>query len=260
MMRKKSFGQHFLTNASIAQQIVEAADIQSSEVVVEVGPGEGALTQHIPDDHLFLLELDRDLLKHLKETYPKATIIHTDAATVEYAKILPKAKPWVLIGNLPYNAGTAIVMHALQQKYPPHRMVVMLQKEVGDRMMAEAGEMSLLSVAVQAYTVPTRVLNVKPGSFSPPPKVDSVVIRLDRREDVPENAEEIIGLAKAAFAHPRKQMHSVLRDALGIPSEKTKEILKSLGLSEAARPQELSVDEWEMCYNFLHGRSRRTDR
>lgn len=248
-MRKKSYGQHFLINPSVSRKIVEAADIQSDDVVVEVGPGGGALTDHLPKNALFLVELDRDLLASLEASYPSAHIVHADAATVNYPTFLPAMTPWILIGNLPYNAGTAIVMHALLLERPPRRMVVMLQKEVGDRMLAQPGSMSLLSVATQLYTTPSRVLNVKPGNFSPAPKVDSVVVRLDRRPDVHPQAEKIIALAKTAFSTPRKQLHGTLKEKGGIPSEKTKEILRSLGLPETARPQELSVENWVQLWN-----------
>ena len=147
------------------------------------------------------------------------------------------------MGNLPYNAGNAIIRQALASSRPPKRQVVMLQREVGEKMLAKPGEMSILSVAVQIYADVKRIATVKPGAFVPPPKVDSIVLALTPNQKS-TNPEAVIGLAKLAFAHKRKQMHRTLSDAGIGTSESLKAKLLALGLTEQARPEEVSVKNW----------------
>jgi 16S rRNA (adenine1518-N6/adenine1519-N6)-dimethyltransferase len=252
---KKSFGQHFLRDKSVLDKIVAAAEIGPDDVVVEIGPGRGALTDYLAfvGDRLILVEADRELIPELETKYPLAKIIQADAAHVDYAELLrastvPLEKgdnrgSWLLIGNLPYNAGNAIIRQALTSTNPPKRQVVMLQREVGEKMLAKPGDMSILSVAVQMYADVKRVATVKPGAFVPPPKVDSIVLLLTPNQKSAD-PEKVIALAKLAFAHKRKQMHRTLSDAGIGSSESIKAKLASLGLPEQARPEELSIEQW----------------
>jgi 16S rRNA (adenine1518-N6/adenine1519-N6)-dimethyltransferase len=241
---KKSFGQHFLRDRSVLDKIVAAAEIGPNDIVVEIGPGRGALTEHLAflGDRLILVELDRELISDLQTRFPEATIVNADAAHVDYAELVPSGE-WILVGNLPYNAGNAIIRQALISAKPPKRQVVMLQREVGEKMLAKPGEMSILSVAVQIYADVKRIATVKPGAFVPPPKVDSIVITLTPNQKC-DNPEAVIGLAKLAFAHKRKQMHRTLSDAGVGTSEAIKAKLLELGLTEQARPEEVSVKRW----------------
>lgn len=248
---KKSFGQHFLKDESIAKKIVDAAEIQEKDLVVEVGPGAGFLTKDIVSraDNLILIEADRDLIPNLEKKFSQTQIIQNDAAQVDYDEIT-KNRPWKFISNLPYNAGNAIIMKALSAKNPPRKMIIMVQKEVAERMVASAGEMSLLSVAVQIYTNPKIIFDVKPESFVPPPAVTSSVLVLDFNKKS-ENPEAIIKLAKFGFLARRKQLHKNLSAARIAPSTKIKEILLSLELSEKSRAQELGVMDWVTLQSLL---------
>ncbi|MFA5945676.1 MAG: rRNA adenine dimethyltransferase family protein [Patescibacteria group bacterium] len=261
---KKSYGQHFLRDQSVLEKIVAAAEIQPEDVVVEIGPGTGALTEHLRlplsplfqpphlglspsgerNSHLILIEADADLIPALEHKFPEAKIIQADAAQVDYGEAVGVGtKPWILVGNLPYNAGNAILMHALQAKYPPKRLVVMLQKEVGERMLGKPGSMSVLSVAVQLYAHVDKVCAVPPGAFNPPPKVDSMVLTLVPFSSTIDR-EAVIAVAKAGFANRRKQLHKNLAESGISTSEKVKDVLKSFGLSELARAEELTVEQW----------------
>ncbi len=256
---KKSFGQHFLRDQSVLDKIVAAAEIGSTDIVVEIGPGRGALTERLVEvgDRLVLIEADRDLIPELEIKFPKAKIIQADAAHVDYAELVSQVHApsseeggkgesqhaWILIGNLPYNAGNAIIRQALTSTRPPKRQVVMLQREVGEKMLAKAGDMSILSVAVQMYADVKRIATVKPGAFVPPPKVDSIVLSFTPNQKSPD-PEKVIALAKLAFAHKRKQMHRTLSDAGIGSSESIKAKLLTIGLTEQARPEELSVGQW----------------
>ena len=248
---KKSYGQHFLKDRSTIAKIIAAADLNVSDFVVEVGPGEGALTREIIDqvDQLVLIEADKDLISALEVNFEKAQIIHADAAQVDIDKIVDDQK-WIFVSNLPYNAANAILMNMLTAKNPPQKSVIMVQKEVGDKIVAKPGDMSVLSVAAQIYTNPTRVCKVKPGSFNPPPKVNSVVLNLEPC-DTPNNAEEIIKLAKAGFSSRRKQLHRNLVSAGIEGSDNIKKSLKELGLKETVRAQELSIEDWIRLFKLL---------
>ncbi|MDO8630596.1 MAG: rRNA adenine dimethyltransferase family protein, partial [Phycisphaerales bacterium] len=174
-----------------------------------------------------------------------------DAARVDYANIV--ATPWLLVGNLPYNAANAIIMHALESSTPPVRMVVMVQKEVGERLLGLPGCRGLLTVAVQLWADVERVCTVKPGAFVPPPKVDSMVVRITPKPRLSTGtrfvtqtrfAEEVIRVAKAGFANRRKQLHGNLAEAGVASSDVTKRTLVALGLPPTARAEELSIEEW----------------
>lgn len=245
MRAKKSFGQHFLRDQSVIDKIIAAAAPETDEVVVEIGPGTGALTSRLAEiapRELVLIEADHDLLPALHENFPQATVLSADAAEVDYSSIVGK-RPWVAVGNLPYNVGNAIVMKILTSPRPPRKLVVMVQKEVGDRMMAKPGDMGVLSVATQLYADVKRICLVKPGAFVPPPKVDSVVLELTPKPSN-QDREAIIALAKIGFANRRKQLQRNLVDASRASSEQIKDWFSETGISPAARAQELSLSQW----------------
>ncbi len=254
LVHKKSFGQHFLHEKGIIRSIIEALGPIDDEMVVEIGPGGGALTYElidlVPRGQLTLVEADKDLIPNLQEKY-SAAIVRADAAKVDFGAIVQE-RDWVLIGNLPYNAASAILMHALRAELPPLRSIIMVQKEQADRMLAKPGEMGLLSVAVQLYTQPRRLFNVKPGSFTPPPNVDSSVVELMTYTDVNTRLnEDILVLARAGFASRRKQLAGNLDGARLAPKMEVQRILQQIGLSAQARAQELSVDHWRALHGVL---------
>lgn len=249
---KKHLGQHFLRDISAIEKILNAVSWNSGEKIVEIGPGRGALTEPMyaklleegRAQDLVLIEIDEDLLEDLRSRFPLATVVHTDAVHGDWKKIV-EGKAWVLVSNLPYNVGTVIVNEAFWGTHPPAMAVVMLQKEVAERMVAEPPHMSLLSVALQLKTQGRRVCTVKPGAFVPPPAVDSVVLALAAHESYEkEHADRIISLAKKGFAHPRKQLRQTLAQVGEGTRESTSEILEKYGLSALARPEELPLSVW----------------
>lgn len=249
---KKQFGQHFLHDAHTVARILAEVDYMLVKKIVEVGPGRGALTHTLYKAlhaqgracDLVLIELDRDLLTHLTDTFPEATIINADACTLDWRELLQGAS-WALVSNLPYNAGTAILNGAWWNAHPPTYAVVMLQKEVGERILARPPHMSALGVALQLRSRGKRVCMVLPGSFIPPPKVDSLVLRLDIHAPVSlQEAERVMAFARVGFAHPRKQLQSTFARAGYASSADIRAALEVLGKSEFARPGELGVDDW----------------
>jgi len=247
MTLKKSFGQHFLHEKTVIQKIVDAINPNETELIVEVGPGGGALTEKLapmkPAGKLILIEADRDLIAPLKEKYEQAEVVFHDAVTISFDDIT-QSLSWNLVSNLPYNAAAAIIMNALTSHNPPKRQIVMVQKEQADRMLAKPGAMSLLTVAILLYTTPKRLFNVKPGAFNPPPKIDSTVLELLTPTDLPKDAEQIIQLAKVGVSSRRKQLHRNLSDAKECASGEVKTLLKEIGLKETVRAQELSIEQW----------------
>ncbi|MEK7632983.1 MAG: 16S rRNA (adenine(1518)-N(6)/adenine(1519)-N(6))-dimethyltransferase RsmA, partial [Patescibacteria group bacterium] len=214
MPLKKSYGQHFLHDKNIIAKIIAGVSVETGELLIEVGPGAGALTEGLADlagGGLALIEADRDLVPSLRDRFPQADIVQADAAIVDYDAITQN-RPWIFVSNLPYNAGNAILEKIFTSKNPPRQLVVMVQKEVGERMMAKAGEMSVLSVATQLYCDVERLFIVKPGAFVPPPKVDSIVLRMTTKTGEFDR-ESIIALAKIGFAHRRKQLRQTLAQA-----------------------------------------------
>lgn len=252
---KKSFGQHFLHEKNVIKKIIDAIRPKDFDLIVEVGPGGGALTKMLAPmkskGQLILIEADRDLIPGLKDDYPKAQIVEADAVKVSFDE-LTASLSWVLVSNLPYNAATAILMNALRSENPPKKLIVMVQKEQANRMLAKPGEMGLLSVATQFYTTAKRLFNVKPGAFTPPPNVDSTVLELTLRPDISKDTEAIIELAKYGFQNRRKQLHKNLSEAGNISSEKVKEALVQINLKETARAQELSIEQWKKLFEVLH--------
>ncbi len=252
---KKSFGQHFLRDATVVAAILRAAEPEKFSLIVEVGPGNGVLTRAIVRESQFaLIEADRDLIPALEQEFPSAKVIFADAARVDYADICRQLSRgqlsaptvrWLLVGNLPYNAANAIIMNALESECPPERMVVMVQKEVGERMLGLTPQSrGVLTVAVQMYADVERICTVKPGAFVPPPKVDSMVLRLTKGRRTAFTPDRVIALAKIGFANRRKQLHRNLADAGVAPSDVVKKHLVDIGLTASARAEELSMEQW----------------
>ncbi len=250
---KKSFGQHFLHDKNIIAKIVDAVSVGSGELLIEVGPGAGALTEGLSElalGILTLIEADRDLIPSLHDRFPQADIVQADAALVDYDAIT-QGRPWVFVSNLPYNAGNAILEKIFTSKNPPRQLVVMVQKEVGERMMAKAGEMSVLSVATQLYCDVERLFIVKPGAFIPPPKIDSMVLRMTTKAGG-SGRESIIALAKLGFAHRRKQLRQTLAQANVADLVVIDAAIESFGYPKTVRPQELKTEDWVKLFSALN--------
>ncbi len=268
---KKSYGQHFLHDKNIIAKIVATVSMEPGELLVEVGPGAGALTLPLLTKALdepgagrgewvggrcILIEADRDLVPSLHDRFPQAEIVQADAAMVDYDAIT-QGRPWVFVSNLPYNAGNAILEKIFTSKNPPRQLVVMVQKEVGERMMAKAGEMSVLSVATQLYCDVERLFIVKPGAFVPPPKVDSVVLRMTTKTSPHSwgdrgGLEAIIALAKLGFAHRRKQLRQTLAQAGVSDLAVIDAAIETIGHPKTVRPQELKTEDWVKFFSALN--------
>lgn len=243
----RSFSQNWLVDETVVAKIIETAEIQPGETVLEVGPGTGVLTQGLVDAgaHVVAVEADKSLIVPLREKFGDTIeLVHGDVLSTVYR--LPST-PYKLIANIPYNITSDLLRHFLTTTPKPSRMVLMVQKEVAERITAVPPQMSLLSVVCQLYADCRRVTTVPAGAFRPIPKVDSAVVHLDLYA-IPTTGEmdpeEIIGVAKLGFSSPRKQLHGNLKGVGRKGSAAVKEALISLGLPPTARAESLTVENW----------------
>lgn len=256
---KKRFGQHFLRDARVLERIVRAFRPHAQDVAVEIGPGPGALTRalHGQVAHLHAVELDRDLAARLRSEFsqdPRITIHQADALRFDYCA-LARGTALRIVGNLPYNISTPLLFHLLDQADCIRDMLFMLQKEVVDRLAARSGDKDYgrLSVMVQARCGVERLFDVAPGAFSPPPKVDSSVVRL-RPDAAPALAiadpAQFARLVQTAFAQRRKTLRNNLKPLIGA------EEIAAVGIDPGRRPETLSLAEFASLSNILSGRRK----
>ncbi len=212
---KKYLGQHFLTDKSIAERIVNSLN-NSSDCILEIGPGKGVLTHYlVHKNNLYLIEIDDECVNYLKQTYPdlKNKIFFEDFLKFNISRI-PFSK-YSIIGNFPYNISSQIFFKILEEKDKIDEVVCMLQKEVAKRIVSPPGnrDYGILSVFLQAYYNIEYLFSVKPGSFNPPPKVNSGVIRLIRNENKKLDCDETLfkKIVKTAFNQRRKTLRNSLR-------------------------------------------------
>lgn len=251
---RKRFGQHFLTDPRILARIADAARISDGDTVIEIGPGRGALTAPLaarigPSGTLVACELDRDLAAALREAYagdPRVSVVEGDYLEADLTTW--RAKPHLLAGNIPYNITTPIVFHALERPRA-ERMVFLVQREVAERLGAAPGsdDYGALSINVQAVASVEIVFRVPAGAFSPPPKVESAVVRITPRADpIVTPAEEVPyrELVQGLFSFRRKQVVRALREWGGFDAATAEGIVERAGITPTARPEVLSPDDF----------------
>ena len=217
---RKRFGQHFLHERSVIERILHALHPQPGDVMVEIGPGRGALTRGLVGrvGELHVVEFDRDLVAWLQQTYtPDQLTVHSaDALRFDFRALRHDQRRLRIVGNLPYNISTPLLFHLLDQIDAVQEMLFMLQKEVVDRMAAAPGgkEYGRLSVMIQWRARVEKLFDVPPGAFTPPPKVDSSVVRLSPHAVPPiavADPARFETVVQAAFAHRRKTLRNTLK-------------------------------------------------
>lgn len=257
-------GQNFLTDAKVLDAIVAGAEIGPDDVVLEIGPGLGTLTQRLAKAARLVvcIELDRNLVEILQTTvqreYRNVEVIYGDATQVDLHKLLterlPAGQKAKVAANLPYYITTPLVMRLLEEELPLDQVVVMVQKEVADRMISPPGskEYGALSVAVQYYTEPRIVTRVSRGAFLPPPEVDSAVVGMRVRANPPVEAPRaaFFRVVKAAFGQRRKALSNALT-GLGVPKGAVQEALNLAGIDANRRGETLSLEEFATLARIL---------
>jgi len=266
---KKSLGQNFLVDLNILKNIVTCAEIDDQTGVIEVGPGIGALTEQLAKSakKVVAFEIDQRLLPILKDSlspYKNVEIIHQDILKADVRKTIQEqfsdVNKIMVVANLPYYITTPIIMKLLEEQLPITGLVIMLQKEVADRMSAEPGNKNYgsLSIAVQYYTEAEVVMNVPKTVFIPQPNVDSAVIRLTKRNHplvTVLNEEFFFTVTKSCFAQRRKTILNNLTSQLPLGKEKKEiisRILEGLNIDPTRRGETLSIEEFARLSNDLY--------
>jgi 16S rRNA (adenine1518-N6/adenine1519-N6)-dimethyltransferase len=248
---KKRFGQHFLTNKSILQRIVQMAHLSPDDTVVEIGPGKGTLTTELAGAvrKVIAIEIDRDLIPALRSSVPSnVELIEGDALEVD----LPR-EPFHIVSNLPYNVATPLFKRFIEHRDRITAVTVMIQKEVAERLSAKPRTKAYgpLSVLIQYYADVKYGFTVPPGAFNPPPKVDSAVVRLEWKPDI-VRATPFTDFVHLAFSSRRKTLANNLLSMFGsLGREEVLRRLEQAGIAPAVRPEELSVAEFLRVYNHI---------
>lgn len=257
---KKSLGQNFLVDEAALARITDAADLGPNDTVLEIGPGLGTLTRRLAETagRVIAVELDDRLIPVLRfvlAPYRNVEIVHGDILDLNIAElIVPEGQPplsYKVVANLPYYITSAVLRHLLEAPLRPTLMVLTVQLEVAQRLIAGPGEMSLLAVSVQVYGQPRLVARIKAGSFYPVPKVDSAIVRVDLYEQPVVPLEELEGffeVVRAGFSGRRKQLRNALSRGLNRDAQAITLALRQAGIDPARRAETLSLEEWVRIY------------
>ena len=263
---QKKFGQNFLINTGVLEEIIEAAEITKDDFVLEIGPGIGTMTQYLCENarEVIAVEIDKNLIPILEDTlsaYDNVEVINDDILKVDIKKLAEErngGKPIKVVANLPYYITTPIIMGLFESHVPIVSITIMVQKEVADRMQEGPGskEYGALSLAVQYYAHPEIVVNVPPSCFMPQPKVGSAVIRLTRHEQPPVNVENeklMFQLIRASFNQRRKTLANGLNNfpGLQLSKEVIQQCIEELGVPVTVRGEALSLEQFANLSNII---------
>ncbi len=270
---RKSLGQHFLIDEAVLERILSAAELSPGDIVVEVGPGLGILTEALAKQgaRVIAVELDAKLVTLLKKRlagFLDVKIVHADILKLTPRQLLQDnlpasdlARGYKVIANLPYYITSPVLSHFLEAQPRPSEMVVMVQKEVGEAIAAAPGKMRLLSVKAQFYSKPAIVSHVPAASFYPPPKVDSVILRLDVYSQPPIEVSDVAGffdIVMHGFRAPRKQIRNSLAHSLEMPPSQVASSLEKAGIEPRRRAETLSLEEWRELWKIFAPFAKRT--
>lgn len=264
---QKKFGQNFLIDTHVLDKIVSAAEITKEDVVLEIGPGIGTLTQYLAYQakEVIAVEIDKALIPILQDTlsaYDNVTILNEDILKVDINRLVEEknqGKPIKVVANLPYYITTPIIMGLFERHVPVASITVMVQKEVADRMQVGPGtkDYGALSLAVQYYAEPYIVANVPQNCFMPRPKIGSAVIRLTRHEKPPVEVKDeklMFRLIRASFNQRRKTLANGLKNDSSLPytKEVVEKAIADCGFSPTIRGEALTLEEFAKLANYLY--------
>lgn len=253
---KKSLGQNFLVNPRILDKIVAAAEITKEDTVLEVGPGTGNLTKKLAEKagRIIAVEKDRRLVDSLKESFKKTNteIIEADILKFRISDLEFRVSDYKIVGNIPYYI-TSQFLRTVFEKWPRPKLIVLtIQKEVAQRILAKPPKMNLLAVSVQFFTEPKIIGYISKENFRPRPKVDSALIKLTPREKLPINdTEKLFKIVRAGFSQKRKKLINNLSEKSGIIKEELLEILKRIGVEPNSRAENLSLKQWAELIKYI---------
>ena len=263
---QKKFGQNFLIDSNVLENMVEAAGITKDDFVLEIGPGIGTMTQYLCESarQVLAVEIDKMLIPILEDTlseYDNVEVINQDVLKVDIKSLVEEknnGRPIKVVANLPYYITTPIIMGLFESKVPIESITIMVQKEVADRMQTGHGskDYGALSLAVQYYAEAKVMLNVSATCFMPRPNVDSAVIKLTRHQESPVEVKDeslMFRIIRASFNQRRKTLVNGLKNSseLDFSKEEITEAIKSIGKEENIRGEKLTLEEFAKLSNAL---------
>lgn len=248
----KTFGQNFLLDEIVMQDMIDSAGVTGETAVLEVGPGIATLTRHLCQRAKFVLSVEKDkkfvpILRNLQKEFPNFDYAVSDILSFDFGTALKKEKSFRVVANIPYYITGKIVQLFLRAKRRPKSITLLVQKEVGENITAQPGQLNLLGISVQLFGNASIVAKVPARSFFPIPKVDSVVVHIE----IPEKSKfkiadekKLFRILRACFSGKRKQLHNTLTNNLHLDKSYVEQVLHKLDIAETARPQQLSVEQW----------------
>lgn len=273
---KKSLGQNFLKDESVLNRIIKDANLSSDDMVIEIGPGQGALTELLAKvcKKVVAIELDDRLIPVLQEKFSQQDnieIIHDDILKINLPELVTSYQlpitGYKVVANIPYYITAPIIRLLLETKFPPSEIMLMVQKEVAERITAKAGNMSILAVSVQYYATAEYLFTVPKTAFDPVPKVDSAILKISsisfspsgrdvlysgqRGNVASDETKKFFRIVKAGFSAKRKTLVNNLSNGLQLDKNMIEEKLVSLGFSGNTRAQELGVEDWKRLYEKI---------
>lgn len=254
----KSLGQNFLVSEFSLERIVQVAEVNKNDTVLEIGPGLGSLTRHLAKNckTVIAVELDGRLLPALNNVlahYTNIEIVQGDILEIDPARLTPVAG-YIVVANIPYYITSAVIRHLVEARQRPKRMVLTVQLEVAQRICAQPGELSLLALSVQVFGASKIVHRIPSGAFYPKPNVDSAVIRIDFYPEplVPLSKIGIFfRLAKAGFSQKRKMLRNALAAGMAWDKAKVDSLLRKADIDPQRRAQTLSLAEWHKLTDLM---------
>ncbi len=256
---KKKLGQNFLHDPGALERIVTSAAVTDQDTVLEVGPGTGTLTKFLAQaaKKVIAVEVDERLQPILDDElqpYANVWVIYQDILTVDVAGLL-RPDDYLVVANVPYYITSAILRHLLEASHKPRRLVLTVQHEVAERLIATPNDMSLLTVSVQFFGAPHIINRLKPAAFWPRPDVDSAVVRIDVYDeppvDVPDE-DSFFRVVRAGFGQKRKQLKNSLGSGLGIKTAEAADLLEQADIDPRRRAETLTLEEWAALTRTVH--------
>jgi len=247
----KRLGQSFLIDKKVLKKIIEGAELSKNDTVLEVGPGIGNLTIELAKraKKVIAIEKDKRMVEILKENlkdFRNVEIVEGDIREMIFAIVKKMTKDYKVVANIPYYLTSHLIRKFLELERKPKLIVLMVQKEVAQRICAKPPKMNLLAVSVQFYAKPEIISFVSKNCFWPRPKVDSAIIKISniKKQKATNNEKLFFEIVRAGFSHPRKQLINNLSKKLGRKKEEIKKLLSQLGISPKKRAEELSIEDW----------------
>jgi 16S rRNA (adenine1518-N6/adenine1519-N6)-dimethyltransferase len=251
ILPKKSLGQNFLHDPNMLDKIVALSELTADDHVLEIGPGTGLLTERLARaaKQVIAVEVDERLQPVLEEvvaSHLNLNILYQDILDTDMRSVFP-GEPYLVVANLPYYITSAILRHLLETEHRPQRLILTVQEEVAERMVARPDEMSILTVSVQFYGQPRILARLKPGVFWPRPDVDSALVRIDTYDRPPvavPDEQAFFRVVRAGFGQKRKQLKNAISSGLRLDAETTRVLFEAAGIDPHRRAETLTLDEW----------------